>query len=448
LEQSSNARFTTEVEQAEWDANAQTKISFNSSAEKVYRGAAPETQEDITTAFRYVAGTPYMKDIVNDGPPRAEGEPADPYLNLRDIFTLHNVTVDHYEENTLGDDADYFAYTAVVNLKNYLYNGSNLNNCIYLEECRQIEQYTALVALDQVSADMLSINKITRTSYNNEYSSVQFNTTFPSGVVNINSILFIRKDRNVLPVSEGYTAVDFLQSSGSPYIDTGIASTYNCQLGVVFTALSGTDDKVIIGNGDYLGAKYNSTDDCWNWVFKYNGTENVYTTSAVDVSNYYHIEIVDDGTYKRVFINGAQIFKVSTGSSNTNNIYLFANNNSGTAEKFATMKLYNLKIFSGSTKLLLGDYALCTLSNVAKMYNLVNKVVLGQSGSGTISGGYEPNIKDFIIKGARIPTNTTRGNVNQFYRVTGTNNYYVCLGYSSTSGYIWKESLLSYIYEN
>ena len=197
-----------------------------------------------------------------------------------------------------------------------------------------------------------------------------------------------------------YTAVDYIESSGTQYIDTGFKPNQNTRMTanidilstIGYTNVGGARDgntnqfHIIITPGNYFDARYSSS------------SKGV-TTTLIGKHNFdfnKNTLIIDDGTY---------IFTSTTFQSQYN-AYIFAVNNAGSATQNANYKLYNMEWYDNGT--LIRDYIPCyrNSDNEVGLYDLVNDTFYTNQGTGVFTYGTTSSIPNPDIP---IPINVVSG---------------------------------------
>lgn len=193
-------------------------------------------------------------------------------------------------------------------------------------------------------------------------------------------------------IPTSYTPVEYIESSGTQYIDTGIYP-YQTQTEVKFggTSLSAT------GVGDIAG--------CWNsdnnryYVCAYVGSTSPTKFWSVDRSNTAitllspadtsaHTVIYNDSNNK-VFFDGVEKGTVSDLTTQVaNQILLFARMGGNGAENYYTGRIYYAKIYDKSTNVLVRNYIpVLDYNNVACLYDQVEGKFYYNQGTGTFTAG-------------------------------------------------------------
>lgn len=194
-----------------------------------------------------------------------------------------------------------------------------------------------------------------------------------------------------MALPNGYTRLEYIQSSGSQYIDTGFKPNQNTRIVLDFENI-GNYSSMTTGLCPLFGVRNASTVACFAlWV----GTKSFpqYGNAAYNANGNFTIDINERLTYemnKNVVSIGGQVITCSSASFTTNyNLCLFTINNYGTIEaRRASGKLWSAKIYDNGT--LIRDFVPCkNSSSVVGLYDLVNDVFYTNVGSGTFTAGAE-----------------------------------------------------------
>ena len=178
-------------------------------------------------------------------------------------------------------------------------------------------------------------------------------------------------DRIWADIPDGYFRVDYIEATGSQYIDTGVTADYKrCAKGVFsfsslpaenecYAIVAATDD--VVDNGEtkqfyftLLGARYADSSQAQLVIPDFSspkGLGNGYYLESPDVK-YYCGGSYYSTKYRAYFCtnltenvgNWYSSNKANTQLLRQRNFYLFANNNRGVATDFAKLRLYSLSI--------------------------------------------------------------------------------------------------------
>ncbi len=192
---------------------------------------------------------------------------------------------------------------------------------------------------------------------------------------------------------EGYTAVEYIQTSGSQRIDTGVKSSASIGMSADFCLV----DASIIQNLTTVydpyknyqlmvlaASSYGSPDGAVWFVCGYGAIQ--YFKKADTDRHVYHFNA--DGQYT-VEMDGIQYKKAdpsqTTFPADTLNLYLFARN-ATFFDGYAYMKLYSCAIYDGGRKI--RDFKPCLdADGVPCLYDLISKTAFYNKGTGSFTWG-------------------------------------------------------------
>jgi len=199
---------------------------------------------------------------------------------------------------------------------------------------------------------------------------------------------FIKFPTDTHEISQTYTKVDYIQSSGTQYINTNYAvssnttkieieyqfininNSYNCLFGYETNS----------SNRFMLRHNRNATNDLTFFTPSYVGKTVNYATKnkiIIDISN------------GRVDINGSTSSLTININSSSSNFFLFGLNYRGNfaSDNASSVRIYSFKVYEGTT--LKRDLIPCyrNADNVIGMYDDANDVFYTNAGSGTFTSG-------------------------------------------------------------
>lgn len=197
-------------------------------------------------------------------------------------------------------------------------------------------------------------------------------------------VLYLRKGSvhttpgKVLPA--GYTKLQYIQSTGTQYVDTGFVPDENARL-IMDAQLATTS-----GYPSIFGTR--SSNAKMFWLYANSATEIVFgfgsskPTAACTMGNRLSV----DANKNTLTVNGS-VLATATASTFTaaGNLYLCAANNNGTLQYAAQMKLYSCQIYDNGT--LVRDFHPCIdASGAVGLYDFVGKQFYGNAGTGAFTG--------------------------------------------------------------
>ena len=186
---------------------------------------------------------------------------------------------------------------------------------------------------------------------------------------------------------EGYTELEYIQSSGTQYIDTGFKP--NQESRVVCTAYL-TPQSV----GAWLfGSRDSSGQNTFGFLTYQNNYRSDYgTNQAQTIPATYQDPFEVDKDENITFINGeiAATSEVST-FQGSYSMSLFANNSGGSISGFSNSKLYSMQIYNGA--MLVRSFVPCTDPDGAVgLYDIANSQFYQNSGTGLFIAGPEASL--------------------------------------------------------
>lgn len=190
----------------------------------------------------------------------------------------------------------------------------------------------------------------------------------------------VKIERAVTPSSrlpEGYAEVQYIQSSGTQYVDTGFKPKQDSRV-LIKLSTSETGSHTVFGadidwvdNGFALGVGFTH-------YGKETGTiSGLNNGSPHEVDFNKNIISMDGST---VLTMGASTFSVP------HNLAFFANNRAGGIQEKTTMALYYCRIYDGNT--IIRDYIPCkNAGGAVGLYDLIGQKFYGNAGTGSFTAG-------------------------------------------------------------
>lgn len=179
-----------------------------------------------------------------------------------------------------------------------------------------------------------------------------------------------------MSLPKGFKRLEYIQSSGTQYVDSGIKGSQNIRVDA--------DYETTATAGAIIGA-----DTAWG--------SNMFTIevhfAAFAASNYHHTT-VPSGRHKvslnkGVFsLDGVTLSTMSGTFTTPVNMTLFALNRNGTKTEYGSIRLYSMQIYDNGT--LVRDFIPCqNASGAVGLWDDVNSVFYGNAGTGTFTAGPE-----------------------------------------------------------
>ena len=211
--------------------------------------------------------------------------------------------------------------------------------------------------------------------------------------MNRRRLMMLKKSGGGLP--EGYTAVEYIQTSGSQRIDTGVKSSASVGMSVDFCFTDARNNQNLAQAYQPSGNQYllmvlalsnwQSPDGAVWFVCGYLNAMQ-YLKKADTDRHVYHFNA--DGQYT-VEMDGIQYAKAdpskTTFPADARNLWLFVRN-SPYVDGYAYMKLYSCAIYDGGVKI--RDFKPCLdADGVPCLYDLISKTAFYNQGSGSFTWG-------------------------------------------------------------
>ena len=232
-----------------------------------------------------------------------------------------------------------------------------------------------------------------------------------------------RTSQNALLPSE-YTQVDYIQSSGTQYIDTGVNADYKLSIKTEFSNLSQSSYQgAMSGNNATNRVRHHlqitSTGNVIYWAGLTDSGCSTTIITGTDYDSSKKYNIFADIYNQKYYLDGTEI----SGNFNSNNFdtelnyYLFGRNTNNVVSNMVTMKMYSCKIYYNNV--IARDFIPCyrNSDNEVGLYDLVNNVFYTNQGTGDFTYGSVASIPNPDYP---QPINNLTGNVA--YKITTQND--------------------------
>lgn len=197
-----------------------------------------------------------------------------------------------------------------------------------------------------------------------------------------------------MALPSGYKRLEYIQSTGTQYIDTGVSSANGFHAVFDIDIQSASSTQAIIGSHDtaspynrnYLAVRSNQT-----WEIGY---YDFYNFGSFAFKTKYHIDMstISGSIFCKIDGVAQTLTTPSSAARSTRTIFVLAMNYGNTPLP-CSAKLYGLKLYtSADTTALVRDFipAIRTSDSVAGLYDLKNNVFYTNAGSGAFSYAYPP----------------------------------------------------------
>lgn len=194
-----------------------------------------------------------------------------------------------------------------------------------------------------------------------------------------------QKGKSRLPA--GYTELEYIESTGTQYIDTGFKPNNNTRVVLDFQM---TGENSLAAN-DLFGARTSASSKAfaiqWNTSNDYfqhfynNGYDNL------DFGDF-NIRQIAELNKNVMSLNGVTHTRTAATFQCDHSMYICAVNNAGTATFFSNMRVYSCQIYDNGT--LVRDFVPCTnASGTVGLYDMVNGIFYANAGTGAFTAGAE-----------------------------------------------------------
>jgi len=207
-----------------------------------------------------------------------------------------------------------------------------------------------------------------------------------------------------------YQQVEYIKSSGTQYIDTGLSVNYNFKIDLTF--YQDVDNNSfqqifgIRGYGAQLGLFIRRKNDNYIQYDYINRSININRTDVFPINTLHNV-IIDKN---KLYVDDNLITTVAEQSFDytTNSLFLMANNNKDSSKDYAFCRLCKCKMWDNGT--LARNFIPCyrISDNVIGMYDTVNDVFYTNQGTGT------------FLKGPNVYNRYKIENVESIYHIRGT----------------------------
>ena len=204
-------------------------------------------------------------------------------------------------------------------------------------------------------------------------------------------------------VEEPDEFLDYVESNGNQYIDTGVVGKFGTRAEMKFNANSDNGSGVhLLGacvagstyfHFCYFGSKLNAGfgSETWNYAWSYNKGITYELESGCSLDKKVWLNLGTD-------LSGTQTVSGATDSGL--NLYAFARNNGGSADGKCSVKLYTMKIWqtdANGNEILLRDFVPCRKDGEPGLYDKVTKSIFYSRGTQPFIAGSLPGYPDEIL---------------------------------------------------
>ena len=188
-----------------------------------------------------------------------------------------------------------------------------------------------------------------------------------------------------LPV--GYTKVEYIQSSGAQYIDTGFIPNQDSRVTCDFEYTTSVEEQTIFmprsaTSKDQFGLFHNTS----GWVFRYGDNQAIDNTIGI------MSRIALDINKNVATLNSVTLTAASATFSSGVNLMLFVRNTGGELNNYASAKLYACSIYSDEATIVRHFIPCKNPDGAVGLYDTIGKQFYANAGTGEFTAG--PDVAD------------------------------------------------------
>ena len=193
-------------------------------------------------------------------------------------------------------------------------------------------------------------------------------------------------NKSILP--PGYTELEYIESTGTQYIDTGLKNTECVEINSRVLVPTGTTATIVAGlwtrnagetNNSYVFAQLVPGSGIRNRTSNWNA----YGGNILENTIYSIDSILKSGEQK-LYLDGTLVYSdTQTLSTSSNNIYLIARGDGDTPR---SLRIYSLQCLDTNKNVLRNFIPAKNSSDVVGLYDLVNNVFYTNAGTGEFIG--------------------------------------------------------------
>lgn len=202
-------------------------------------------------------------------------------------------------------------------------------------------------------------------------------------------VVSVASKTSTAKLPDGYTELEYIQSSGTQYIDTGVKIGSAGKAVMDMEILSTPTSRImfafgssISGDSERYGVAYLKELTYWRNIHS-TGTNSAvnFPTTLPAVGRH---KIIKDRN--KCTIDGEEMNAQQRTFTSTVNLYMLARNQAGTAQYLMTARVYSFQLYQNDV--VVRDFIPCRNSNnVVGMYDLVEGKFYGNSGTGAFTAG-------------------------------------------------------------
>ena len=184
---------------------------------------------------------------------------------------------------------------------------------------------------------------------------------------------------------DGYTELEYIESTGTQYIDTGFKPNQDTRVVAEMQYVTTPTTHTFL-----FGCRTSTSSAYFALVYYYSSKvfRCDYNTKQIQVAGVPTDKLSIDFNKNNFALNGATANHTYATFQSSANMTIFAVNTGGAVGSHATARLYSFKIYDNGT--LIRDFVPCTnTSGTVGLYDMVNGIFYGNAGTGVFTAGVE-----------------------------------------------------------
>ena len=251
-------------------------------------------------------------------------------------------------------------------------------------------------------------------------------------------------EQNFIPraLPSGYTQIEYVESAGTQYIDTGVTVSTETRVDMGYQYVSNVDGS---DGGDMIaGVRQGSAGSTRFYPASLQGGGTVRhvmgdTTLLDNYSPFVRSDVIFNDSNHDVYVNGSLLGTLSTFTTGNKTMWLFSANSEATTHWFSASRIWYCKIYEAGV--LVRDFVPCKNSDgTIGMYDMVHGRFYTNSGSGTFIAGSTYKVGNVArkVKGGWVEVNNV---ARRFFGVSRDASEFISLGYADATGMIVNNTL-------
>lgn len=189
-----------------------------------------------------------------------------------------------------------------------------------------------------------------------------------------------------------YQQVEYIQTSGTQFINTGVFPTTNIQVETKIEVASTSQDKSVFGSyiasgSSSLGGYYHLTPYKNKWYWGGNNAEGNGGTYSPVIGTQYNITFNNDSG--KIIVNDGELNPTMNLIGYNNSSLAIARRGTNANSRFGIFKYFYFKVYDKTNQIYLRDFVPCyrKTDNISGMYDLIGETFYTNDGTGNFVVG-------------------------------------------------------------